>query len=153
MRGSTQLRVWELQEMDDEAKAHVHQVRFPMQTPHDTPLVTPKSTTFLLNESKASIAPSIRESLGKMDVAHIAPFNCVPPTPITPALQPHHGEEIPLRVLLSNNKENTRKLYFKRPPVFGPEAVVLDPHIKAVHRQLMYEVCRWGVCSLIVSLF
>jgi hypothetical protein len=40
---------------------------------------------------------------------------------------------------------------FTRPPIFGPEKVVLDSRIKAAHQQLMNEILRLGVVAALVS--
>jgi hypothetical protein len=40
---------------------------------------------------------------------------------------------------------------FNRPPVFGPDNVVLDPRIRALHRQVVREVFLVGFVSAVVS--
>jgi hypothetical protein len=40
---------------------------------------------------------------------------------------------------------------FIRPPIFGPEKVVLDPTIKAVHQKVMNEILSLGLCAAVVS--
>jgi hypothetical protein len=40
---------------------------------------------------------------------------------------------------------------FTRPAIFGPEKVVLDPQIKAVHQKVVNEILRVGVGAALVS--
>ena len=40
---------------------------------------------------------------------------------------------------------------FIRPPIFGPEKVVLDPTIKAVHQKVVNEILSLGLCAAVVS--
>lgn len=39
---------------------------------------------------------------------------------------------------------------FKRPPVFGPERPVLDPHIRAVHKAVMRDMLVAGFACTVV---
>ncbi|KAF8076809.1 hypothetical protein FPV67DRAFT_1777227 [Lyophyllum atratum] len=135
MRGNTQLRVWEMQEMDDEALAFVDRILGPCkdrQRTQDTASPPPHDEHEIKRDDKKQ-HPSAR------DVAVIAPFAIEPLTRV--------GQ-------LSQSSDTVHSYgwttaasvhHFHRPPVFGPETVVLDPHIKAVHRQVLIQVCRFGV--------
>ncbi|KAG6854442.1 hypothetical protein C0991_006521 [Blastosporella zonata] len=128
MRGATQLRVWEMQEMDAEAKAFVDGI----QDQHTYPPQNAPS----LDDKKLRLAES--------NVSAIAPFsleaqmsaNC--PSVLSDAI-PSYGTVVPVH-------------NFHRPPVFGPEVVVLDPRIKALHRQILTDTIWIAVWFGLVGL-
>ncbi|KAG6811907.1 hypothetical protein H0H92_005305 [Tricholoma furcatifolium] len=130
MRGATQLRVWEMQEVDEEARAFVDgildQHRFPAQDP------------------SSSLADR-RGPPPTTDVAMIAPFTVGPSESIEPL---SIDDAIPPNLRGTPSAGASHE--FNRPPIFGPEILVLDPRIKAVHRQLMIAVCQCGVIFLLV---
>ncbi|KAG5638082.1 hypothetical protein H0H81_001932 [Sphagnurus paluster] len=136
MRGSTQLRVWEMQDMDAEANAFVDRILAPHML---------RLTRMRGGASVADVAAPSPQSekprappQPKHDVAAIAPFT-----------RPQRSSDTVPSYASSTTGVGMAKHHelhqFERPPVFGPEAVVLDPRIKAVHRQLMVEVCRFGI--------
>jgi len=138
-RGNTQLRVWELQEMDTEAAAHWDRV---------------------LDDAERTPAPSapIEPAKSSPDVAAIAPFTCADPvspcTPDDPSARMHPRRKPsrrPPRLRIPPTQPaaptdvppaaaGRPDARFRRPPVFGPERVVRDPHIQAMHRQVLRDM-------------
>lgn len=136
MRGNTQLRVWEMQEMDEEAKAFVDRILRPRKVPigGDPP------ATDSNKKQGSSPAPAHYSS---HDIAAIAPFAMEPlPVGVTNEHPSRSSDTVPTYGFATH--------HFHRPPVFGPEVIVLDPHIKAVHRQLMIDVVRFGFWFMLV---
>ncbi|KAG5648704.1 hypothetical protein DXG03_000051 [Asterophora parasitica] len=123
MRGNTQLRVWEMQDMDVEAKAFVNRILDPhtMRPPYECEDRSEKATKHI--------------------VASIAPFSVEPLAHSSDTIASSYG---------SGTGHSDSARHFHRPPVFGPEAVVLDPRIKAVHRQVMIDTCRFGLFFMVV---
>ncbi|RDB19917.1 hypothetical protein Hypma_012964 [Hypsizygus marmoreus] len=135
LRGNTQLRVWEMHEIDEEAKAFVDRIL----GPQNANLKYGGSGTPSFDDKLRSPDLPLEElskTTSKKDLAAIAPFTIAPVT----------SDECPSQSVdtISSYGFATSQR-FRRPPVFGPETVVLDPHIKAVHRQLLFDVCRFGV--------
>lgn len=127
MRGNTQLRVWEMQEMDQEAQTFVDRILGP-----------PTSNDPDGDRKQGPDAALDAGYTGDKDIAAIAPF-------IEPFGRPSHSSDTIPSYRFSQPHN------FRRPPVFGPETVVQDPRIKAVHRQLMGDVVRFGVWVLLVG--
>ncbi|KAG6877667.1 hypothetical protein C0993_005166 [Termitomyces sp. T159_Od127] len=130
-RGATQLRAWEMQETDTEAQAFVEGV---------------------LNQHKAfsqsAIALQEKSQLGNVNVSAIAPF-AIETQRIGLGRPSLSSDTIPSYA--TTPPETTAPGHnLRRPPIFGPETVVLDPRIKAVHRQLVIDVHRFGVYLLLV---
>jgi hypothetical protein len=130
MRGNTQLRVWEMQEMDEEAQTFVDRI-LGTHTSNDPKEDLPEDDT---KQGPDTVLGG--NYPGPRDIAAIAPFT----------MDSHSSDTIP-----SYNFSHTHTHNFRRPPVFGPETVVQDPRIKAVHRQLMGDVVRFGTWVLLVS--
>lgn len=141
MRGNTQLRVWEMQEMDDEARAFVDRILGPGKAHlSDGGSATHDADD---DDDKAGSQQSLGRYSGKGGIAAIAPFT----------IEPLTANGCPS---LANDKAPSYRFAtistpFHRPPVFGPETVVLDPRIKAVHRQVMIDTCRFGLWFMLVS--
>ncbi|KAG6919756.1 hypothetical protein DXG01_001590 [Tephrocybe rancida] len=120
MRGATQMRVWEMQELDTEAKAFVDGILNEHKThKHQTSSL----------EKKPSAARS--------NVAAIAPFTLE--SQMRPGPPSVSNDTIPSYTAPASTGAMHN---FNRPPIFGPEVAVLDPHIKAVHRQILIDTCR-----------
>ncbi|KAH0588099.1 hypothetical protein H2248_006820 [Termitomyces sp. 'cryptogamus'] len=130
-RGATQLRVWEMKEMDTEAEVFVEGV---LNQDRDLP--------------QNAIALQEKSQPTKVNVAAIAPF-------AIEAQQTRLGGASLSSDTVSSYATTpgaaTPAHNFRRPPIFGPETVVIDPRIKAVHRQLVMEVHRFGVYLLLIS--
>jgi hypothetical protein len=56
------------------------------------------------------------------------------------------GPSLPTQAPLSPTRNG-----FARPPVFGPERVVIDEQIKAVHKKIVNEILRTGFVVALVS--
>ncbi|KAG6896186.1 hypothetical protein C0992_009809 [Termitomyces sp. T32_za158] len=131
-RGATQLRAWEMQGTETEAQAFVESV---------------------LNQHEAlsqrAIALQEKSQTRKLDVAAIAPFAIenqrigIGRPSVSSDTIPSYATTLPEAAAPGHN--------IRRPPIFGPETVVLDPRIKAVHHQLVIDVHRFGVYLLLVS--
>ncbi|KAF9819507.1 hypothetical protein IEO21_02115 [Rhodonia placenta] len=146
-RGHTQLRVWELQEMDAEAAHHWARVLRPGAPPR----------------RKSAEKAQVRTIERVDDVRAIAPFAAVrtPPPPDGrrasksgagkplftrfPRLGGRQGRECDRRSWDGDDGARAdEEVAYARPPVFGPERVVLDPRIQAVHRQIMRDMLYAG---------
>ncbi|KAG6861951.1 hypothetical protein C0995_009135 [Termitomyces sp. Mi166 len=131
-RGATQVRVWEMQEMNTEAQVFVEGV---------------------LNQHKAfpesAIALQEKSQLGKTNISAIAPF-AIEAQQIRVGRPSVSSDTIPSYATVPPVVEPPDH-NFRRPPIFGPETVVLDPRIKAVHRQVVIDVHRFGVYLLLLS--
>ncbi|KAF5387870.1 hypothetical protein D9615_000839 [Tricholomella constricta] len=135
MRGTTQLRVWEMQEMDAEAKAFVDRILRPARDDdpqdeksgpqdNDVAVIAPFAVEPLTLHAGQGRRPSQSSDT-------ITSYGCAT-TGISTVSAAHEAQHL-----------------FLRPPVFGPEAVVLEPRIKAVHRQVLIEVCHFGTWFLL----
>ncbi|KAG6857006.1 hypothetical protein H0H87_011100 [Tephrocybe sp. NHM501043] len=128
LRGATQLRVWEMQDMDIEAKNFVEGILGEHQGPPRSPL-----------EEKNLHSP-------ENNISTIAPFSLASQmkagrSSVSTDAAPSFGAET-----ISRPRHN-----FNRPPIFGPEAVVLDPRINAVHRQVIIDILQWAVVTAVVG--
>ncbi|KAF8872757.1 hypothetical protein BD779DRAFT_1571792 [Infundibulicybe gibba] len=144
MRGGTQLRVWELQEMDEESRVYADKVLQPRQLAEIHPglekLGTSSSGLYMHkgddDDTSSSAYPTpVLSANPTQDLAAIAPFTVAEaghPAPIM-----HYPTS-----LMSG---------FMRPPIFGPERVVMDPRIKAVHQQVMNDILR-AFCVIIFAI-
>ncbi|KAL6307174.1 hypothetical protein BKA93DRAFT_823638 [Sparassis latifolia] len=201
-RGATQLRVWEMHEMDDEAAAHWARALDPLPSPTLSPS-SPTSPTMggvqmreragapvwdSQQSTLASGCPSMKASsspgtsttmsmcLGReddMDLDAIAPFGspedkdkdgtlvrvgsassqpslgrtrCPPRLRIQPSslsIKSAVDSGAPPAFSLADERDDEDG-GFSRPPVFGPEKVVLDPRIQAVHRRVMRDILWVG---------
>ncbi|OCH94496.1 hypothetical protein OBBRIDRAFT_123127 [Obba rivulosa] len=136
-RGNTQLRVWELQELDTEGAAHWDRVLDDAGADHRAPAPV------------LDIAPPIQaDPEDAPAVCAIAPFASAPPdAPDTPGPAPPHAPRARSRPLKRPPPlyipPAARGAPFRRPPTFGPERVVRDPRIQALHRQVLLDM--WWV--------
>ena len=134
-RGRVQLRVWELQDVDEEAR------RFWTKTldPEDK-----SNSDYLLEWDPVSEDYKAIADVGSDPVARVDS----PPSSSTSIPQDDSaGLREPPPVVPLHAARNG----FNRPPVFGPDKVVLDPRIKALHRQVVREVFLVGFVSAVVS--
>ncbi|OSX59506.1 hypothetical protein POSPLADRAFT_1075641 [Postia placenta MAD-698-R-SB12] len=146
-RGHTQLRVWELQEMDAEAAHHWARVLRPDASPRHK------------SAEKAQVCTIERVD----DVRAIAPFaadRTPPPSEGRRSSKPGAGKPLFTRLPGLGGRRGRdcdrrsrdgddgaradEEVAYARPPVFGPERVVLDPRIQAVHRQIMRDMLYAG---------
>lgn len=107
----------------------------------------------VLNQHKAfsqsAIALQEKSQPGQLNVAAIAPFSIETQGGIgRPSVS---SDTIPSYATVPPEAGAPTDHNLRRPPIFGPETVVLDPRIKAVHRQLVIDVHRFGVYLLLVS--
>ena len=132
-RGRVQLRVWELQDVDEEAR------RFWTKTldPEDK-----SNSEYLLEWDPISEDYKAVPDVGSDPaVARVdSPPSSSTSIPQDPLREP------PVAVPLHAARNG-----FNRPPVFGPDKVVLDPRIKALHRQVVREVVLVGFICAVVS--
>ncbi|KAH8118757.1 hypothetical protein DFH11DRAFT_697950 [Phellopilus nigrolimitatus] len=143
---STQLRAWELERMGDDEEAQAY---------------------------CATLAPSKKventDGLPLTPVSTVSPISC---TPLNSRIAPFLGEDVPVNnsppaALFSTvsaasgsgiESENSRskgkdfvhvpsraRNGFHRPPIFGPERVIEDARIRAVHTHLFLELMRFGL--------
>lgn len=77
------------------------------------------------------------------DTSAIAPF-------ASPEQEPRsRGSHSPVPSINPNSLSRSNS--FLRPPIFGPERVVQDPLIKAVHQQVMNDILHVGFWFTLVS--
>jgi len=116
-RGNMQLHVWELQETDEESKLFVRSV-----LGNSWPSPSPGR----LNFGQVCNSP---DGTGTKDGK---------PVPIYIMDKDDSKASIPYQ---SNpRKGSDAKNGFSRPPIFGPERVVLDPFIQETHRRVMRDI-------------
>lgn len=132
-RDSVQLRVWEMDEMDEEALAYWDGVAGgPRPPPH--PHSSPSSSA-----SSGSDPSSSEDETGKDTRKRSAAGG---------AVAPFAGHRI-APFLFPRATARTRNGY-RRPPVFGPEKVVMDARVLAAHKAVLAETMRFGVFCLLV---
>jgi hypothetical protein len=127
LRGHVQLRVWEMQDVDEEAKVFWAQVMGQNAPVQDS-------------ELSGDEHPSIPDE----DVNDRSSYS--PRSSTSSTSRGVHQLQRRLAAIPTSAARNG----FNRPPVFGPEKVVQDPRIKALHRQVMNEILLVGVVSAMV---
>jgi hypothetical protein len=153
-RGGMQLRPWELDQSPDEEKGSWSQ-----------------GTEFLSghNSPESQKRQNVNAYSLQNDICSFsADSKCLPmsqsienpsSTVTSPPADPSNLEKLPSvnagDVHPRPGESATRvKREFKRPPIFGPERVVLDPRIRAVHKQIVIDMYRFGgLCTVVSSSF
>ncbi|KZT06530.1 uncharacterized protein LAESUDRAFT_679540 [Laetiporus sulphureus 93-53] len=167
-RGHTQVRVWEMQEMDEEAAAHCEHVLRLEEEDDDKKDKSSIRKKGGGDPDKARVEMAEHVAWGtKEDMDAIAPFEVQGVS--------SSSASIPIRDARLKPKRSTRwrglkRLFqtvdddrrpstpdgseeaFPRPPVFGPEKVVLDPRIRAVHREILRDLLYVGFWATSVSI-
>lgn len=144
-RGNIQLRVWEMQDMDDEARVFVCNIlnsrleEDPPQRPDGLDAPPLPLESYHRKERRKS-----RAEYHCQDLAYIAPF-----TVSKEELETQPSSENTMASSMQGPQPATPQ--FLRPPMFGPERVVLDPRIKAVHQQVMRDILWVGFWYTFVS--
>ncbi|KAI0940206.1 hypothetical protein AcV5_001377 [Taiwanofungus camphoratus] len=203
-RGNTQLRVWEMQEMDEEAAAHWERVLMPdnadikrdsfkaeiqmsERAPWDSQpdivgarAAPPSSPSSPRRDEMSAIAPfaacdgvrdtprdarrpapsatdrpglplSRADSNGKFTRPFVRRSRTLHPCP-----SPHSKEGSGGGASVSTSRSSQAESAYRRPPVFGPERVVLDPRIQAVHQRVMRDIVHvgfwWTICFTAIIL-
>ena len=152
-RGSMQLRVWELVALEDDSEAQAYVAALSQET-------LPKEKKELENfvpETPVSpieqIAPFLLES-GTEKESTDPPTNAkYPPFPSTFRRNTTFSA---FSVDEKNEKsgivdKNLQSRTFKRPPIFGPERIVEDERISAVHKQIWHDLLLFGAAWAVVS--
>ena len=139
IRGRVQLRVWELQDVDEEARIFWSQILGPEETLGDADVVQDSDVSVDDHTSYAGSEPDLD------------PMTFPPPSlASTSSLAPHSRPPLKRPSVVPTSAARNG---FNRPPVFGPDKVVQDPRIQALHRQVMNEVVLVGFLSAMVRVF
>lgn len=134
MRNTRQLHSWELADSDEESAVFVERVL--------NSSMSGDATKANLEHMLADIAtkPNFAER------ASIAPF-------VTWHANSSRDEASSDKASLTHIIESQPQSQPRRPPIFGPEIVVQDPRVKAVHRQILYDLCVFTLCYTLVGFF
>lgn len=132
-----QLRAWELDEYpDDEAKIFTNTKR-------------PQSTHSQQSACKNGHGVGRVEDANVFSVG-LSSLDHATATAIAPFAEPFDDPKASsLHALFDNDHRPGRKL--TSPKIFGPERVVEDPRIKAVHKRLLWEIYVVALCGILVS--
>jgi hypothetical protein len=144
-----------MSEMDEKTKTFVDRILFIPGTSHPN-VPTSHPSPSIGHPSSETARPS------KGDLASIAPFAIEPLTPVystqasnstgsAETLRSYVAIGATASKLKSGGRLDREPDPFERPAIFGPERLVLDPRIKAVHRRLMFDVVAFGLCVMAVS--
>lgn len=140
-----QLRAWELQDVDEEANAFFDRV---VGCPsHGQHLGQGRGLQYnSCNDAYSQPIPLALPPLRLKDKFAIAPF-----AGPEGGFHKRDGEYVhdfppPMKAPTSPARNG-----FLRPPIFGPERVVLDPRIKALHKQVLLSIFYVGFCVSVVS--
>jgi hypothetical protein len=152
-RGGMQLRPWELDERLDEAKvswgsgsdALSSRNSWNIHKRHHSSISELRDEAFT-SSADLKLYP-ISSSTDKPSSAIIAPFEDPPLYENFPHVST--GDIRPL----SRDAAMTIEREFPRPPVFGPEKAVLDPRIRALHKQIVFSMYHFGFWCTVVSQF
>jgi len=131
MRNTRQLHSWELADSDEESAVFVERVL--------NSSMSGDATKANLEHMLADIAtkPNFAER------ASIAPF-------VTWHANSSRDEASSDKASLTHIIESQPRSQPRRPPIFGPEIVVQDPRVKAVHRQILYDLCVFTLCYTLI---
>jgi hypothetical protein len=137
LRGTVQLRVWELQDVDEDAKTFWAQLLGTTESPEQNVV--------------RHWDPVTNEYVPATDTGDgVKPSRSVRSTEtrLTHGPSQHRWSSQSFRVPIYRSRNG-----FLRPPVFGPDKIVVDPRIKEVHRQVMNEIIIIGLLSAAVRPF
>ncbi|KAJ7573864.1 hypothetical protein C8J56DRAFT_1173187 [Mycena floridula] len=126
-RNSAQVRAWEMHDMDLESRKFVEQIQAP---PSIKPPPSPTSSFNIFDQS------AVQSSL------------MTPASPGSPGFSMFEKKQLEGAVpaFLSESR-----VEMKRPPIFGPERVIQDPHVKAAQAMIMTET--WIAGGIFATIF
>jgi len=136
---------WEISE-DGRAQPHTGTPSLDMNV-DDKGAIAP----FMTGDDSEDSTSGSSSSAGSVDGSSARP----PPIPSRPSSVklfvapriPRLRIRTPVMVAPSKRVESDVEDGYKRPPIFGPEKVVLDPRIQALHRQVMRDMLWVGCWS------
>jgi hypothetical protein len=137
LRGTVQLRVWELQDVDEDVKTFWAQLLGTTESPERNVVRhwDPVTNEYVpATDTSVGVKPSRSFRSTETRLAH--------------GSSPRRWSSQSFRVPIYRSRNG-----FLRPPVFGPDKVIVDPRIKAVHRQVMNEIIIVGLLSAAVRPF
>lgn len=106
-----------------------------------------------LTSGPTMTAPIPSESGSPLGAFKITPPPLDPSNTRSSPLDPPFPARLPARAAPHIASPAPRPFAPATPPMFGPERAVLDPRIRAVHRQVMMDLLRSGtVCSVLFML-
>jgi hypothetical protein len=133
--GKVQMRVWELQDVEDDRGLFWTRIL----SPNREVCCICKGTRYGGSGSADIKLPFLED-----DRSAIAPFIGYG----EPFRHADHSVDFPPPLKVSTSLARNG---FLRPPIFGPERVVLDPRIKAVHNEVLYSIFYVGFLACVLS--